>query len=146
MQILFTRKLLCLWKSLKENQCTGKQMKCEIWDSYLLLLLFVLVSRSISIALLWSPLQWEQKRAAESQQSYKALRRTNQWRPSFISKRVNEGRKKTNSSYEEALQKSNIVEIFGICADTSWFSLASKEIILTRKNSNLDRTRGGKMI
>lgn len=59
---------------------------------------------------------------------------------------MKEGRKKTNSSYDETLQKSNIVEIVGICADTSWFSLASKEIILPRKSSNLDRTRGGKMI
>lgn len=59
---------------------------------------------------------------------------------------MKEGRKKTNSSYGEALQKSNIVEIVGIYADTSWFSLASKEIIFTRKSSNLDRTRGGKMI
>lgn len=40
------------------------------------LLLFVLGSKSISVGLLWSPLQWEQKRPAESQQSYNALRRS----------------------------------------------------------------------
>lgn len=44
---------------------------------------------------------------------------------------------KENSYYDEALEKSNLVEIFGICADTSQFSLSfkrkksHKEIIAT---------------
>lgn len=98
------------------------------------LLLFVLGSNSISVGLLWSPLQREQQRAAESQQSYSALRRSreaNQRGSSFIAKSVNEDRTKTNSIYDEALQKSNTVEIFGISADTSWFWFSFK-----RENSH----------
>lgn len=59
------------------------------------LVFLVIVSKSLSMGQLWPPLQWEYKREARSYNYTMLSGEAKQWRRSFISQGVNEGRKKT---------------------------------------------------
>lgn len=123
MQMLSTRKLFFLWKVWKKNNTQANTLNERFGMAAFSLFLFAMGSNSISVGLLWSPLQWEETRPAESHR-FDALRRSKPVGKPIHSVWI--AQKENNSIYDGILQKSNIVEIFGISADTSWFWFSFK--------------------
>jgi len=71
----------------------------------------------------------------------------NRWGNSFVAGSVNkDGKTHTNSNYDEAQRKSSIVEISGMCADTSWFWFSFRRKKSYKKNCNLDGKKGEKIV